>query len=140
MQKKIIALAIAGLASTAAFAQSNVTIYGRLDYGYMSRSGDINGVNFDRKSELAAGVQSFSRLGFKGSEDLGGGLKAIFEIEYNLQMDTNVGIATTARHQYVGLTGNFGTVVGGFLDGVRYGIFNKYDAFAGGTVANFTQV
>lgn len=138
MQKKIIALALAALAGSA-FAQSNVTIYGRADYGYMNRGGDINGLNRDNKSEMASGIAGGSRIGFKGVEDLGNGLKALFEIEYNVGMDTNAGIAS-ARHQYVGLTGGFGTVVGGFLDGVRYGIFNKYDAFAGGTVGNFTQM
>ena len=153
MQKKIIALAIAGLASTAAFAQSNVTIYGRADLGAVDRggnSGAVNGVH--RKYEMASGIQGGSRIGFKGSEDLGNGLKAIFEMEYGISLDQNTGgagsgggAATTNttwvnRHSYVGLTGNFGTVVGGHLDGVRYGVFNQYDPFAGGTVGNFTQM
>jgi len=60
MQKKIIALAIAGLASTAAFAQSNVTIYGRADLGGMYRggtSGDVllNSAN-QGKYEIASGI------------------------------------------------------------------------------------
>lgn len=138
MQKKIIALALAALAGSA-FAQSNVTIYGRADYGYMNRGGDINGVNRDNKSEMASGIAGGSRIGFKGVEDLGDGLKAIFEYEFGLGMDANTSLNST-RHAYVGLTGGFGTVVGGRLDGVRYGIFNKYDAFAGGTVGNFTQM
>jgi predicted porin len=45
MQKKIIALALAGLASSAAFAQSNVTLYGRADYGYMVRGDDDGAVS-----------------------------------------------------------------------------------------------
>ena len=148
MQKKIIALAIAGLASTAAFAQSNVTIYGRADLGGMYRSGTsgdalLNSDNLG-KYEIASGIQGGSRIGFKGSEDLGNGLKAIFEIEYGTALDQNTGgnqAATwTNRHSYVGLTGNFGTVVAGHLDGVRYGIFNAFDPFAGGTVGNFTQL
>ena len=148
MQKKIIALAIAGLASTAAFAQSNVTIYGRADVGGMYRNGSsgdaINPADTTGKYEMASGIQSASRIGFKGSEDLGNGLKAIFEIEYGTSLDQNTGgnkAATwTNRHSYVGLTGNFGTVVGGHLDGVRYGVFNAFDPFAGGTVGNFTQM
>ena len=44
MQKKLIALAVAGLASTAAFAQTNVTIYGIVDYGYAYRF-DARGVD-----------------------------------------------------------------------------------------------
>lgn len=149
MQKKLIVLALAGLSAAPAFAQSNVTVYGRVDYGYESRGGnsglvDVNG----RKGEMASGMQAGSRLGFKGSEDLGNGLKAIFEIESGLANDATgssaaggAGIFSTLnRHAYVGLTGGFGTVVGGRLDGVRYGIFNKYDAFAGGGMGNFTQM
>jgi predicted porin len=141
MQKKIIALALAGLASSAAFAQSNVTIYGRADMGYLSRSGDDGGSrNVDRRSEIASGNQAGSRIGFKGTEDLGNGLKALFQFEFgSTAMDTDSGMGNT-RNAYVGLTGNFGTVVTGRLDGVRYGLFNKYDAFGGGNVANFTQM
>ena len=151
MQKKIIALAIAGLASTAAFAQSNVTIYGRADLGVVDRGGNSGAVDgVKRKYEIASGVQGGSRIGFKGAEDLGNGLKAIFEMEYGISLDQNTGGAAADgkspnttwvnRHSYVGLTGNFGTVVGGHLDGVRYGVFNQYDPFAGGTIANFTQM
>lgn len=145
MQKKIIALALAGLASSAAFAQSNVTIYGRADYGFLNRSGDDSSTpNRDSKNEFGSGLQAGSRIGFKGAEDLGNGLKAIFEYEFGVAGDVGAtaadgGLATT-RHAYVGLTGGFGTLVGGRLDGVRYGIFNKYDAFAGGQVGNFTQM
>jgi predicted porin len=46
----------------------------------------------------------------------------------------------TNRNSYVGLAGGFGTVVAGRLDVVRYGIFNTYDPFAGGTIGNFTQM
>jgi predicted porin len=149
MQKKIIALAIAAISAAPAFAQSNVTIYGRADYGYMSRSGDDGAVvNTDRKNEFASGLGAGSRIGFKGSEDLGNGLKAIFQMEFGLGLDGSASTAAAGgnsatwwnRNSYVGLTGNFGTVVGGKLDGVRYGIFNKYDAFGGGNVGNFTQM
>jgi predicted porin len=150
MQKKLIALAVAGLAAAPAFAQSNVTIYGRADYGLVSRMGTADGldtpafgnIDVNGKTEFASGVQAGSRLGFKGAEDLGNGLKAIFEIEYGLKMDEGTTSSTTwgNRHSYVGLTGNFGTVVGGRLDGVRYNIWGKYDPFANGTVGNMTQI
>lgn len=140
MQKKIIALALAGLASSAAFAQSNVTIYGRADYGFMKRGSNDGGVvGVENKSEMASGLQAGSRIGFKGSEDLGNGLKAIFQYEFGTSIDVSSGLAAT-RNAYVGLTGGFGTIVGGRLDGVRYGIFNKYDAFGGGNIGNFTQM
>jgi predicted porin len=150
MQKKLIALAIAGLASTAAIAQSNVTVYGRVDYGYVNRSsGDGASPANGTRSEFASGIEGGSRIGFKGSEDLGNGLKAIFELEYGIGVDS-AGGATGAtptssttpysqwwnRHSYVGLTGGFGTVVGGRVDGDRYSVINSYDPFGGGTVAN----
>ena len=86
--------------------------------------------------------------GFKGAEDSGNGLKAIFESNSAFSGDTRTDLnrrygrwrSSSTRHAYVGVTGGFGTVVGGRLDGVRYGIFNKYDAFAAGTVGNFTQM
>lgn len=143
MQKKLIVLALAGMVAAPAFAQSNVTVYGRVDYGYMSRGGEDGGVSTNgRKGEFVSGQQSGSRIGFKGAEDLGNGLKAIFELENGVANDASgaAGVFTTSRHAYVGLTGNFGTVVGGRLDGVRYGLFNKYDAFAGGGLGNFTQM
>ena len=162
MQKKIIALAIAGLASTAAFAQSNVTIYGRMDLGAAYRTGDSGDALADLggKYEIASGVASGSRIGFKGVEDLGNGLKAVFQTEFGIGIDQPAGQARvndaggtqtgqtaagtnatwTNRNSYVGLAGGFGTVVAGRLDGVRYGIFNTYDPFAGGTIGNFTQM
>lgn len=141
MQKKLIALAVAGLMAAPAFAQSNVTIYGRVDYGFMSRSGDDGAVTKRQgKNEMESGIQGGSRLGFKGAEDLGNGLKAIFELEFgSISMDDNGGLGSN-RHAWIGLTGDFGTVIGGRLDGVRYGIFNRYDPFGGGNVGNFTQM
>lgn len=145
MQKKLIVLALTGLASTAAF--SDVTVYGRVDYGYEVRNGN-NGKSTERetKREFASGIQAGSRLGVKGSDDLGGGVKAIFEIESGVSNDASStsagtsGLFTANRHSYVGVTGPFGTAVGGRLDGVRYGLFNKYDVFAGGGMGNFAQM
>lgn len=149
MQKKIIALAIAGLASSAVFAQSNVTIYGRVDYGFMSRGnndGAYQAAN-GRKQEFASGMAAGSRIGFRGNEDLGNGNKVIFQLEYGIGNDatgTNAAGSSAAtwvnRNSWIGLTGNWGTVVGGRVDGDRYGVFNKYDAFGGGGMGNFTQM
>jgi len=105
--------------------------------------------NVKQKNEFASGIGSGSRIGFKGTEDLGNGLKAIFEVEYGISMDASATTGTTGaasttwwnRHSYVGLSSTtLGTLVGGRLDGVRYGIFNKYDAFGGGHLGNFTQM
>lgn len=114
MQKKLIALAIAAAASSTAFAQTNVQIYGIADVGYVGV--DADGGKFQHN--INSGVLSTSRIGFKGAEDLGNGLKAIFTLEYGLLLDQNTGVgagAAAARQQFVGLTGGFGTVVAGRL-------------------------
>jgi len=119
MQKKIIALAIAGLASTAAFAQTNVTIYGIVDasaYG-TSVSTAPAGLNKTNYGFLSNAVAS-SRLGFKGTEDLGNGLKAIFNLETELSLATGqmgsstagAGAGTFSRAANVGLASNYGTL------------------------------
>lgn len=110
MQKKIIALAVAAAAAAPAFAQSNVTVYGIAD-AYYARSSASGASSV---TSINAGGQSASRLGFKGTEDLGGGLKAIFVLEYGLVNDADVGVGENlARQQLLGLTGSWGTAVAG---------------------------
>lgn len=145
MQKKIIALAIAGLASTAAFAQSNVTIYGIADYGYSYRHNSIGNAS-DSASQFNAGQQSASRIGFKGVEDLGNGLKAVFLVEQGLNIDTttgDVGASTNniafVRQAYGGLTGGFGTLIGGRLYTPHYSLVSSLDPFANGTVGRYAN-
>lgn len=118
MQKKLIALAVAGLASTAVFAQSNVTIYGVVDAGYMQASGDRGtGLGKAKRNGIQSGILSGSRIGFRGEESLGNGLKAVFTLEYGLDVDTNNGIGTgglNARQQFIGLSSaTLGTVAAG---------------------------
>jgi len=119
MQKKLIALAIAGLASTAAFAQTNVTIYGVADAS-ISGTTYLGSTSAQTAFKVNSGLLSTSRIGFKGVEDLGNGLKALFVLEYGLAIDDNQGIGTVSggtngRQQFVGLTGGFGTAVAGRL-------------------------
>lgn len=108
MQKKLIALALAGMVAGPAFAQSNVTVYGIVDtfIGY----GKAEDAKF---SGMDSGMLSGSRLGFKGSEDLGNGLKAKFALEQGFGSDTgNENDAGKAFHRqaWVGLEGGFGFV------------------------------
>lgn len=154
MQKKLIALAVAGVVSGGAFAQSNVTIYGRLDYGYDTRSGydgKLPAVQDRSKGEFRDGVRGGSRIGFKGSEDLGNGTKAIFQAEYGIATDGPANTNTAApnvpassafwtnRNVFVGLTGNWGTLVGGRLDGIRYNLMLAAEQLGGG-VGNMTSM
>jgi predicted porin len=133
MQKKLIVLALAAATSGAAFAQSNITIYGTVDMGYLYREGK------GRSSHALQSNSAQSSIGFKGVEDLGNGVKALFDLEYRLTPDVNSGLGT-AGHQYVGLTGGFGTAVAGYLDGLRYGIYGKYSPFGNYSVGNFTSM
>lgn len=77
---------LAGLAAGAGSvqAQSNVTIYGIVDAAYVRESGGVAGTN----SKLTSGAQSYSRIGFRGSEDLGGGVSAVFTLENGFRIDT----------------------------------------------------
>lgn len=116
MQKKLIALAIAGLASTAAFAQSNVTIYGVVDASIdITDSGDTTGATGDRTTKISS---NSSRLGFKGTEDLGNGLKAVFQIETGIDADGTGGTADNAsRNTYIGLAADgWGQMIVGRYD------------------------
>ncbi|WP_306606753.1 porin [Azonexus sp.] len=146
MQKKLIALAIAAVTSGAAFAQSNVTIYGTVDMGFLHRSGNSGAVSGTKAQKDIQSNSAESNIGFKGVEDLGNGLKAIFDLQYRLTPDANSGVgnsssgAGAAGHQYVGLTGGFGTVLAGYLDGLRYGIYGKYSPFGNYSVGNFASM
>lgn len=140
MQKKLIALAIAGLASSAAFAQSNVQIYGIADVGLISLSTSNEGANAIKSHRgVDSGMLSGSRIGFKGTEDLGNGLKAIFTLEYALNLDDTAGIGD-ARQEFLGLTGGFGTAVAGRLQTPAYDHVVKYNALSGTAVSPQDQV
>ncbi|MFA9216509.1 MAG: porin [Sphingomonadaceae bacterium] len=104
MKKSLLSIAILGALSNVAFAQSNVTIYGIVDAGIVSERGGIAGT----ATKLTSGVASASRIGFKGTEDLGGGLSAIFVAETGFRADTgaldNNNSALFNRQSYVGLS------------------------------------
>ena len=101
MQKKIIALAVAGLVSGAAFAQTNVTIYGTLDMAVQhSWSHTTNGVG-SKTSVDQVGWDS-SRFGFLVKEELGNGLSALGEMQFRPRTDIrSSGLAV--NRQWLGL-------------------------------------
>lgn len=113
MKKSLVALAVLA-ASGASFAQSNVTLYGLADIwlGSVKTTDGVTG-NSVRTTKLDSGGVNTSRWGVQGSEDLGGGLKAIFKLEQGFKLDT--GAVDTAgqafsRQAYVGFAGGFGEV------------------------------
>lgn len=113
MKKILMAVAATSMA-TGAFAQSNVTIYGSLDAGvaYVNNLGGKSVVRLDQ------GTMQPDRIGFRGSEDLGGNLKANFQLESGFSTDT--GAMTSAgklfnRMSTIGLSGDFGAVSMGHM-------------------------
>ena len=128
MKKSLLALA-ALAASGAAMAQSSVTLYGVIDTGiaYVNGAENLYGL-----TEEGGNVKN--RLGFRGTEDLGNGLKATFNLEAGFAADTGAGKqgGTLAfnRTSTIGLEGAFGTVRLGKMQNSSYVAMNRYDAFA----------
>lgn len=140
MKKTLIALA-AVAATGAAFAQSSVTIYGKVEAGLQKMNGD---------SLKMTNIHG-SRLGFRGAEDLGGGLQAKFQIEHRFSPDTGMdatyspggtnpttGVVTPASSTFwngmstVGLAGSFGEIrLGRYYSANFLGANNKPDPFGG---------
>ncbi|MDB5906335.1 MAG: porin [Massilia sp.] len=107
MNKNIIAAAVLAACAGGAWAQSSVTIYGIADAGLVRESGGVGG----SVSKLTSGVGSASRLGFRGTEDLGGGMAAVFTLETGYKIDTGeVDTAGTIfnRQAFVGVKSSGG--------------------------------
>ena len=103
MKRSIFLAAVATLAAGSALAQSSVTVYGRLNVT-AERLRSNNQTTFVLNNNA-------SRIGFKGVEDMGGGLKASFLIESGFSPDTGAASATFwGRESWVGLEGGFGKV------------------------------
>lgn len=104
MKKSLVALALFGAFASVAQAQSSVVIYGSLD-------ANINKVT---NTTVSMGQSDNNKLGFKGVEDLGNGLKALFQLEARFNPDTgtveNVGRPLFQGESRVGLQGAFGTI------------------------------
>lgn len=145
MQKKLIAVAVAGLASTAVFAQSNVTIYGVADAGLVVKgsrtaAAPTNGQKFG----IDSGLKNGSRLGFKGTDDLGGGLKSNFVIETGVDMTAGTGVGTggnfMGRQTWVGLAGGFGEVRLGRQYSPMHLMADAIDPFNTGTAGQIVNL
>ncbi|WP_318841071.1 porin, partial [Noviherbaspirillum aerium] len=108
--KSLLALAVLGAISGSAAAQTNVAIYGLIDVGIVRESGAPAAGS---TTKLTSGIANGSRVGFRGTEDLGGGLQAIFTLENGFQADTGAlgqGGLLFGRQAFVGLQGGFGAV------------------------------
>jgi predicted porin len=117
MKKTHIALAAFGAMAGAAHAQSTVTLYGLVDAYIGQTTREVTGAAKIKQTVVNTSGQNNSRWGLRGTEDLGGGMKAIFVLESGFNTDTG-SIAQTAaqgntlfgRTALVGVSSDFGTV------------------------------
>ena len=117
MKKSLLALAALGMFAGAASAQSSVTLFGIIDAGVARLTQKTTTGSKSVTGMTNSGLNS-SRLGFRGVEDLGGGLRAGFHIEGQIHNDTGEGNAGTAgsrgfdfqRRSTVSLMGGFGEI------------------------------
>jgi len=144
MMKKILAVAIASAFAAPAFAATaNVDVYGQIN---LSVENVDNGV--DSWNRMVTNNNSF--IGFKGSEDLGSGLKAVWQIEANLEMTGNGSTASSTttgadgnifgtRNTFIGLAGGWGTVITGTHDTPYKMSTGPLDVFVG-TLGDYNGV
>jgi general bacterial porin, GBP family len=140
MKKHLIAAAVAGALAVPAMAQ--VSVYGVIETGVVNTKEDGS----DATTKLDSNFVNSSRLGFKGSEDLGGGMKAFFRLEQSLDIESGSlgGQTSSAAGQFnrgaeVGLSGGFGSIkLGKFDITSAEGIDSSFSQF--GNVGNFSGV
>lgn len=129
MKKKIIVAAIAAAVAAPMAAMADATVYGKVRVAtqYHDRG--------DGSAGDAWGLQDqTSRIGIKGSEDLGGGLKAVYKMEFGVNVGDGFGGKGSGfwsqRNSYVGLAGSWGTLLAGRHDTPHKISSGKLDFFA----------
>lgn len=160
MKKTLAAVAVLGAFAGSALA-ADVTLYGLVDYSlnYQSMDSDIQGVASNDKFAMSSGVNSGSRFGLKGTEDLGNGIKVGFVLENGFDADTGalgnddrlfgreaqlyieggfgkvsfgrVGQLASSNGSFglLGVTGPFSTGWGDGIGGLKFVSANGYDRF-----------
>lgn len=135
MKKTIIALAALAALSNVAYAQSSVTIYGVVDAAVRYSN------NVDRKDhnqfQVVDGLQSESRIGFKGSEDLGSGTKAVFGLEAGFSLSNGASQQNDrlfGRSAFAGLSNTkYGTLTVGRQSTLAYDFDVATDVYGYGS-------
>ncbi|MFZ6674549.1 porin [Undibacterium sp. Xuan67W] len=137
MKKTLIAFAVLSASAATASAQSYVTVYGSIDAGIRN----VTNVNAAGDSKLAMGgatpgatgngISNSNRLGFKGQEDLGGGMNAHFVLEsgFNTGTGTLDSAAMFNRSAFVGVTGEFGNIDLGRQYSLAFKTIGTYEPF-----------
>jgi len=129
-------VAAAALLALAGAAQADVKAYGTIDMSFGSFEGAHAKGSDSRVTAVESGALTTSFIGFGGSEDLGGGLKAEFALESFIHADTgaqqnNMAGGFWGRDSYLALSGGFGRVIAGQYDNTFYGQCLSYSAFSG---------
>jgi len=129
-----IALAAAATFAMQAQAQSSVTLYGLVDTyvehrNHVNAAGDAVWLVGTPAGATGSGGMNTSRWGFRGSEDLGGGLKAVFNLESEFSPDTGAGNSTSifSRQAWVGVEGGFGRLLAGRSYSTTYDFMLPFD-------------
>jgi predicted porin len=144
MKKSLLALAVLTAVTGAASAQSSVTLYGKVDLGLVLDSGSTAG----KSIRVSSGVTGGSRIGFKGVEDLGGGMKAAFQLETGYCADSAAGAPNfcTGSNQFMGrqahgdLTGAFGAISAGRQYSLGFNNLSTIDPFGTGFAGQVNNI
>ena len=126
MKKNLIALAVAGAIAAPAAAMADATVYGQVHLSYGAVDSEELGVTVDDNIQLRSHA---SRIGVKGSEDLGSGLAANYGLEWGINPDSNNNTGWSRRNQWIGLAGGFGEVRFGRHDTPLKMAQGKFDQF-----------
>jgi predicted porin len=123
-------------ATAAMSAHAEVTLYGILDtyVGYTNAGGK------GAETAMQSGGLDASRVGIRGSEDLGGGLRATFDLENGILTNSGAGTSSAqafSRSAWVGLASNYGEVRLGEQNSILLLMHSRFDAFSGGTYGSF---
>jgi len=151
MKKSLLALAVLTAVSGAASAQSSVTLYGKVDLGLVMDSGAAAG----KSIRIDSGVTGGSRIGFKGVEDLGGGMKAAFQLETGFCADSAAPVVSngasvpnfcTGSNSFMGrqahgdLTGAFGAISAGRQYSLGFNNLSTIDPFGTGFAGQVNNI
>ena len=141
MKKSLFAIAAVTAFAGAAQAQSSVTVYGVMDIGVGGQNTRVaNGTSVNKTTSTAAydNGESTSRIGFKGTEDLGGGASAFFTVELGLSPDTAQAIKTSGTQNRQSFVGLKKTGLGDIALGTQYTtVYNAVAKTDAGNTNNF---
>jgi len=124
MQKKLLTVAVAGALAAPVAAMADVTVYGTIDTGVRYSTKVVTATGDDSLLQVTDGLRTTNRWGLRGSEDLGGGLRANFTLEGQYGSDTGTGPGSSSpglststgnqglfqRKSIVGLSGSWWSV------------------------------